>query len=342
VNQEGAGKRHHAGRGIRLAGWGLLGYPLCLMDDFVKPEVILTHESDLDGLVSGLLLQRLARQVYGVRVPLQAYHNHQWRQRPMLEPAAWVCDLAFDSRLDRPNWLVVDHHATEIVPRQARLIHDVNKSAGRLCYELCQDRGLGTPALDRLVRLNDIADLFLVEDPEFAAASDCASLVKSYGFWAMHALIEGDLERLLDHPLLEVMAVKRRVEDPLGEVWSGANVVPLSADVGFVPTLVGNTNLIVHRLLAAGGLPYRVLLTLFRKANGTVIVSLRSRNGEALALATRLQGGGHANAAGATLPRSVQQIPDAIHYLRKVLNPAPASPPPAGPEGSLLRELEAS
>ncbi len=52
--------------------------------------------------------------------------------------------------------------------------------------------------------------------------------------------------------------------------------------------------------------PYPVLMTLFRKANNTVVVSLRSRNGEALKIAEKLQGGGHANACGATLPRSVQ------------------------------------
>jgi nanoRNase/pAp phosphatase (c-di-AMP/oligoRNAs hydrolase) len=66
------------------------------------------------------------------------------------------------------------------------------------------------------------------------------------------------------------------------------------------------------------------LLTLLRKSNGLVVVSVRSRNGEAIKVASLLQGGGHANAAGATLPRSVQRIPDAVAYLKKVLNPAPA------------------
>ena len=32
-----------------------------------RPEVILTHESDLDGLVSGVLLQRLAEKIFGIR-----------------------------------------------------------------------------------------------------------------------------------------------------------------------------------------------------------------------------------------------------------------------------------
>ena len=37
-----------------------------------RPEVIITHESDLDGLVSGVLLQRLARKLFNTDVPLEA------------------------------------------------------------------------------------------------------------------------------------------------------------------------------------------------------------------------------------------------------------------------------
>jgi nanoRNase/pAp phosphatase (c-di-AMP/oligoRNAs hydrolase) len=90
-----------------------------------------------------------------------------------------------------------------------------------------------------------------------------------------------------------------------------------------VDTVVGNNNVIVHQLLERRATPYPVLLTLFRKANNTVVVSFRSRNGEALKVAEKLQGGGHANACGATLPRSVKSIPDALDYLRAHLNPAP-------------------
>jgi nanoRNase/pAp phosphatase (c-di-AMP/oligoRNAs hydrolase) len=73
-----------------------------------------------------------------------------------------------------------------------------------------------------------------------------------------------------------------------------------------------------------------VLLTLFRKGNGAVVVSLRSLNGEALKVAETLRGGGHPNASGAVLPRSVQSVSDAVIYLRKVLNP---SAEPAGKGG---------
>jgi hypothetical protein len=292
------------------------------MTELPQPEVICTHESDLDGFVSGLLLQRLARHRFGVTPPLEAFHNHNWRQRPMSEKCAWVADFSFDARLDRTGWAVIDHHPVEVPPTRAQLIHDPAKSAGRLCYELCQGVGLGNATLDRLVHLNDVADLFLPEDPDFVLACDYANLVKSYQFWNLHALIAGELERLLDHPLLEVMQVKRRIEDPLGFDWSRANMVALSPEVGYVDTVVGNVNLIVHRLLQEQAVPQPVLITLFRKGNGTVIASLRSRHGEAL------KGGGHPNAAGATLPRSVQRLDDALVYLRQVLNPV-ATPEPA-------------
>ncbi len=256
-----------------------------------------------------------------VNVPLEAYHYNLWRGREPREAAAWVCDLSFEPRLDRENWVVIDHHPTDLKPQRAQLIHDVNKSAGLLCYELCQQHGLGSPELDRLMHLNNVADLFLADDPDFLLANDYANLVKVYNFWNVHTLIEGELERLLDHPLLEVMAVKRRVEDPLGLQWSQKNVVAISPTVGFVDTIVGNTNLVVHQLLQQKATPYPVLLTLFRRANGVVIASLRSRGGEALPVAERLQGGGHPNACGATLPRSVRNVPDAIAYLQRVLNP---------------------
>ena len=302
-----------------------------------KPEVILTHESDLDGFVAGLLLRRLARKIFNCAAPLQAYHNHNWRQRQMTEKTAWVADMTFDARLDRPGWVVIDHHATEIVPKQARLVHDPAKSAGLLSYELCREHGLESPALDRIVHLNNVADLFLEDSPDFALANDYANLVKTYNFWNLAELIEFELERLLDHALLEVMSVKRRVEDPLGFEWSLRNVIEISPTVGYVNTVIGNNNLIVHQLLESKATPFPVLLTLFRKGNGTVLVSLRSRQGGALKVAQQLQGGGHPNAAGATLPRSVQNIPDAIGYLRQLLTPAPPTAPALNSLDSLLQ-----
>jgi oligoribonuclease NrnB/cAMP/cGMP phosphodiesterase (DHH superfamily) len=296
------------------------------MTELPKPEIIFTHESDLDGLVAGLLLQKLARKIYGRDVPLEAYHYNYWKQRDLREKAAWVTDFTFETRLDKSEWAIIDHHVTDAAPKYARLVHDVTKSAGLLCYELCKEYGVSSPALDRLVHLNNVADLFLEDDPDFILAGDYANLVKIYQFWNLHSLIGGDLEKLLNHPLLEVMAVKRRIEDPIGFEWSKGNVTELSPTVGYVETVVGNNNLIVHQLLETQAVKYPVLVTLFRRANNVVIASFRSRNGDALKVAEKFQGGGHANAAGAMLPKSVRHIPDAVEYLRQILHPKAGAP----------------
>jgi oligoribonuclease NrnB/cAMP/cGMP phosphodiesterase (DHH superfamily) len=307
------------------------------MTDLPKPDVIFTHESDLDGFVSGLLLQKLARRLFNTDVPLEAYHYNYWKQRELREKAAWVADFTFEPRLDKLDWVIIDHHVTETTAKHARLIHDVNKSAGMLCYELCHENGVSSPVLERLAHLNNVADLFLEDDPDFIAATDYANLVKIYQFWNLHTLIDGRLERLHDHPLLEVMAVKRRIEDPIGFDWSKNNVSEIAPSVGLVNTIVGNTNLVVHQLLEKRATKYPVLVTLFKRANNLVIASFRSRNGEALKVAMKLQGGGHANAAGALLPKSIKTISDAVDYLRQVLQPKNA---PLNSLESLFADIE--
>lgn len=289
------------------------------------PDVIITHESDLDGFVAGFLLQRLGRKLFNKDIPVEAYHYNYWKLRELRESSAWVTDLTFESRLDKPNWAIIDHHVTEVPAQRATLVHDINKSAGLLCYELCCEHGLKSPALDRLVHLNNVADLFLEDDPDFVIAGDYASLVKVYGFWNMHALLEGQIEKMLDHPLLEVMAVKRRIEDPLGYEWSKNRIVEISPMLGYVDTVVGSSNQIVHQLLERGATKHPVLVTLFRRGMG-VIASFRSRNGEAIKIAEKFQGGGHANACGATLPKSVRNVEEGVDYLRQALNPGRDSP----------------
>jgi hypothetical protein len=298
------------------------------MSRLPRPEVILTHESDLDGLLAGLLCQRLCRTWYDAEVPLLAYHTHAWRQRQLLEPAAWVCDMAYEPRLDRLNWVVIDHHPYEGRPECAQLIHDQQKSAAALVYALCREHGLANAKLDELVQLSDVADLFLVDHPDFDRAMDHAGLVRAYGFWNLVRLIDGEPERLLDPPLLAVIRLKRQVEDPIGLAWSREHITKLPSGVGLVETVVGNSNLIVHDLLCDPDLPYPVLITLSRRGSGNFLASLRSRNGEALTVATRLKGGGHPNACGATLPRSVQTVADAVSYLSQILAPPPVAPAP--------------
>lgn len=289
-----------------------------------KPESILTHESDLDGLLSGLLMAKLAEKLFGEAPKVMAYQNLNWQRRVMKEDCAWVTDFSFDKRVDKDSWLILDHHHYSHQPTVATLVHDSSKSASLLAYDLCREHGIQSEKLDRLVHLSNVSDLFLEEDPEFELASDYANLVKAYGFWSIKALCENDLESLLDHPLLKVMTMRREIEDPIGLAWTRDHIEDICPGVGLAHTTVGNTNLIAHKLLTEENFAYNTLLILNRKFNGMISVSLRSRNEEALSHAEKLQGGGHPNACGATLPKSIQSIPDAVAFLKKTLHPISA------------------
>ena len=291
------------------------------MDQLPKPEIIVTHDGDLDGLLSGMLLQKLSGTLFGEEIRLLGYQTHAWHSRCLRENSAWVSDLAFEERMDRINWVIIDHHITSVKPTKARLVHDESKSACMLAYGLCKDHGLQSDALDRLVHLANVGDLFLRDDPDFEIANDYGSLVKTYGFWNVYSVVDGDPEKLLDHPLVEVMRVKREVEDPMGLKWSRKNIQEITPEVGLVKTVVGNSNVILNHLLREESQPYKVLIMLNRIGNNQFMVSLRSSNGEALRMAKQLQGGGHANASGAALPKSVQRVADAVDYLKTALNP---------------------
>lgn len=292
------------------------------MSDLPQPQVVITHESDLDGFVSGHLLQRLANHLFDQQTLLQAWNYTNFERRPLRESCAWVCDLNFSKRMDRDNWLIVDHHQTDVDPQRARLILDHSKSASLLCYELCKEHGLGNEKLDRLVHFTNVGDLFLTDDPHFTEAIDYGSLIKQYMFWNIAKLIEGDLESLIDHPLIEVIATRRRIENPIGYEYAKAHITPLSDTVAMIESPIGDTNAVVHQMLTEEATPHPVILTAVTR-NRSVSVSVRSRNGEALPVAKLLQGGGHPNACGATLPQTVQRISDAVEYLKKTLNPKP-------------------
>ena len=222
------------------------------MSDLPQPQVVITHESDLDGFVSGHLLQRLANHLFAQQTLLQAWNYTNFERRPLRENCAWVCDLNFSKRMDRDNWLIVDHHQTDVAPQRARLILDHSKSASLLCYELCKEHGLGNEKLDRLVHFTNVGDLYLTDDPHFTEAIDYGSLIKQYMFWNIAKLIEGDLESLVEHPLIEVIATRRRIENPIGYEYAKAHITPLSETVAMIESPIGDTNAVVHQMLIEG------------------------------------------------------------------------------------------
>ena len=91
------------------------------MDQLPKPEIIVTHDGDLDGLLSGMLLQKLSGVLYGEEVRLLGYQTQAWHSRCLRENAAWVSDMAFEERMDRINWVIVDHHITSATPKNCLL-----------------------------------------------------------------------------------------------------------------------------------------------------------------------------------------------------------------------------
>jgi len=111
------------------------------------------------------------------------------------------------------------------------------------------------------------------------------------------------------------MEVKRNHREPARLCLEPENISEITPQVGFVDTVIGNNNLIVHQLLEQQASKYPVLLTLFRRANGVVIASLRSRNVSA-EIAEKLQGGGHPNAAPPLCPLN-QDHSDGVNYLRQ-------------------------
>jgi len=107
-----------------------------------------------------------------------------------------------------------------------------------------------------LLHWNNVSDFVLSKRPGVCHRDDYANLVKVYTFWNLHAADTGRSRTARWPPLLEVMAVKRRIEDPLASKWKPQEHCQLSPCRASWDTIVGNTNLIVHQLLECGATKY--------------------------------------------------------------------------------------
>ena len=70
------------------------------MKSLQRPERIFTHESDLDGLMSGLLLKQLAEKEFAGEIKLEAHSYPSWKMRNLCERHAWVSDFSMEKRMD--------------------------------------------------------------------------------------------------------------------------------------------------------------------------------------------------------------------------------------------------
>ncbi|MEO0278821.1 MAG: DHH family phosphoesterase [candidate division WOR-3 bacterium] len=304
-----------------------------------KPDIIFTHETDLDGFVSGILLQELAQKIFGQKIEIVPHTIQSWRQYKPNEKIAWVSDLSPHQKNDILGWIFIDHHPIKYQPKNAILLQNSECCSAAIIYEICNRYGIKSAVYDKLVRLSNIVDLFLSEEPEFEEALDYSLLIKTYHFKNIYRLIDGRLEALIDHPLLTVMQQRRLIEDPIGLNWSKDHIQPITDKIAYTEIIVGNPNVIMHKLLEDPTLPFEVLVTIWTHSPGGLIASFRSKKGEAIKLAELLQGGGHPNAAAATLPASVRNIEEAIEYLKNIFKPQEhsAQPLPQSHEESLAQ-----
>jgi len=153
-----ARKGHSPARGAQIPGWSAGRLRLgCSNDEFLAAtRCDHHHESDSTGWCPHPA-QRLARKLFNADIRLEAYHYTMASARPAGEMRL---DRRpdFEQRMDRPNWSSLTPRHRD-PPKNALFIHDLNNRQPD-CYELCHNR-LGSPALDRLVHLSNVADCFL-------------------------------------------------------------------------------------------------------------------------------------------------------------------------------------
>lgn len=116
------------------------------------PTRIYSHDSDLDGFVSGNILYNISKILFGEspKILYKNYHNLDEIHTDKGE-VIWVSDLNYNKSMDnRLNDLmfIVDHHRWEPDPIDCTpenpfcdkiyYIHDTTKSASLLCFELLE------------------------------------------------------------------------------------------------------------------------------------------------------------------------------------------------------------
>ena len=269
-------------------------------------------------------------------VPLEAYNYQNWKLRePRGAITAWVCDLSFEPRLDTrragSSWTTMPPSSRAERP-PVSCCTTLRRSGRVESAMICAaSKRTDRPSLTGWSTSTTSPICTSTQTTNFRWPWITPNLVKTYHFWYLLALVEGKFEALFDHPLLEVMAVKRRVEDPLGYEWCAKNVVRLSPLAGYVPTIIGNNNIIAHQLLERKATPFGVMVTLFKKANNTVVASLRSRQARRWFWRRSCKGRRSPQCPSAYTLAALRrnQFDDAIRYLQKqVFDPAPAKDQP--------------
>jgi SPP1 gp7 family putative phage head morphogenesis protein len=285
-----------------------------------EPVAIYCHVDDMDGLLGGVSMQRLAWVIFGKVVPVipMTYGNSK-----LINPKdpCWTIDLDLHNHAiaDNPDCFIVDHHIWEDVPAGSYWIDgtETMSAAGMACrlFNEAIESGCGvmTNVRGMMISKNlyetvEVGDCWKDADPRFELSRDIQYFMTTIGFDAMWVRFANNIENILIAPELPYMHEKR-VKDEMEQVANARqHLIPVSwgsivdSPAGsFVATIIAKeTNKPVAYIKASGV--------------GSC-VCFKSSNGEAIKLSKSLGGGGHANSAGAYIdaPKAV-----AIKKLQEV------------------------
>lgn len=271
---------------------------------FFEPTVIYTHRDDLDGLLSGMLAQRLAFAIFGKSIPVRAISYGDIQLVDAKNPA-WFTDLCPEREelTTNPENSFFDHHHWDEMPTGPSYIEDSEeKSAAGVVASVLESiapqfmRGL-TPVIDMV----QAGDLHKIDDEQYGTARDLQYLFNLLGFDAMWYRFAMDPGALLTAPELPTLR-ERRTRDDL-EGWNQCHESLKKTSWGGVVTFtVGDWVTVMDRVSREllGG---KTVARLARKDDGFEVRVL-STDGSALKVAEALGGGGHPNAGGAMIPFS--------------------------------------
>ena len=150
-----------------------------------RPSLIYTHEADLDGFMSGLILNMVSKVLFKKGSSIR-YINYDTMDKIEFRPndAIWISDLNFpvlNLKPQKNRIFIIDHHKWEQDPtdEQVTYLHNTTKSATLQCFEVLEyvvnELENSTEkrkykniveSIRELVRLTNIGDVFIQSNKE--------------------------------------------------------------------------------------------------------------------------------------------------------------------------------
>lgn len=279
-----------------------------------EPVVIYTHREDMDGLLSGILAQRLAYAKYGKVIPVAGLTYDDIR---LVDPknTAWFCDLSLDGTKLSENVYntFFDHHNWKNPPAGTGFIEKDNEksAAGVVATVLNAEDHKMMDGLFELVLTVQAGDLHKIDDVRYETARDLQYLLEQVGFEAMWNSFADHPEKMLESPMLPAMRERRDLEDEEGFLQAKESLIK-TVWGGIVQFKIGDWTDILNRI-STEVLDNKTCAYISKVADGFEVRFI-SENGSAIKIATKLGGGGHPDASGAIL--NVVGYDDVVKFLQ--------------------------